>query len=136
MRILIADSDDLQLQAYKDNVLKLFASIHRADPDNPISIQYCHTGGEIMSLMDNNSCRFDMTIIDRALSGTPGDVLIELYRPRLGKIIICSVFNNINNFYYLQKPVDFDKLSELIKEVLNVTDKCTDSEVQEYEVIG
>lgn len=135
MRILIADSDDLQLQAYKDNVLKLFAPIHRACPKEPISIQYCCTGGEVMSLMGIHSCRFDLTIMDRALSGTPGDVLMELYRTRLGKVILCSVFNNANNSFYLQKPIDFDKLSELIKEVLHVTDKDTDTGIQEYEVI-
>lgn len=135
MKILIADSDRMQLKLYKDNVLKLFASIYECNINDPISVQYCYTGGEVASLMSNSSCKFDLSILDRALSGIPGDVLIKLYKPRLGNIIICSILNNIDDYNYIQKPVDLDKLSELIKEVLHVSDKGTDTESQEYETI-
>lgn len=135
MHILIADSDKMQLNAYRENTVKLFSTLHKAHPSDPISIQYCWTGGEVTSLMNNSNCKFDLTIMDRALSGVPGDVLIAMYKERLGKVIICSIFNGINDSHYLHKPVDFDKLSELIKEVMNVPDKCTDSEAVEYEVI-
>lgn len=136
MKILIADSDTFQLKAYRDNTLKLFAFLHECAPKDAISIQYCSTGGELASLMDSSSCSFDLSIIDRALSGIPGDIIIELFHDRLGNIIICSSLNNIKELPYLQKPVDLDKLSELIKEVLHVTDKRPDTDLQEYEIIA
>ena len=136
MKILIADSDRLQLEAYQNNILKMFAFLRKLEPAEHIEVQYCSTGDEVVSLMKSTSYKYDLSILDRSLSGIPGDILIQLYKDRLGKIIVCSVFNKIDNILYLQKPIDFDKLSMLIKEALNVTDEGPDPKIQDYEVIG
>ena len=136
MKILVADSDQLQLKTYQDNVIKLFAPLKNNKKDEAIEVQYCNTGFEVASLMENSKTRYDLSIMDRSLSGIPGDIIASLYKDRLGKIIICSIFNKIDDFFYLQKPLDFDKLSELIKEVFHVTDTAADTGLQELQVIG
>lgn len=130
MKILIADSDESQLQAYKDKAVELFKDIHNSK--GPVHIQYCSTGSEVVSLLSYN--KYDLTIMDRALSRVPGDTIITLNRPNLGKIIICSVFTNTTEVC-VPKPIDYDKLRNAIKEACDVPAASSSQAVSEYEAI-
>ena len=130
MRILIADSDSSQLKAYRDMTTELFGFLQKAVGE--LNIQYCISGSEMSSLLKANT--YDLTIMDRALTGIPGDTIITLNRPKLGKIIVCSAFTQTNEVC-ISKPIDYDKLKKTIKEVCNVPDISTDKTISEYEVI-
>lgn len=131
MKILVADSDSTQLEVYQQKAVELFGCLNNVDKQG-ISIQYCHTGSEVVSMLNHTS--YDLTVMDRALLGVTGDYILVLYRQKLGKVIICSAFTNTKEIC-LSKPIDYEKLAYTIKEVCDVpADESTET-VSEYEVI-